>query len=644
MGFSILGVGQSALAAAQAGLATTAHNIANASTPGYSRQVVLQGSAGGQDFGYGFVGKGTQVADVRRVYDDLLTERVRAAQSSSSRLDAYYSQISQINNQFSDATTGLSPSLQDFFKGVQDLAANPNSNASRQSMLSSAEALASRFQSLNSQLQEVGDGINSQINATVGSINAYSTQIAQLNDEIEKAQAGLDGKTANDLLDQRDQAVNELSKQIKATVVKQGNSYNVFIGNGQPLVVGAKTFTLVAPKSTTDPSRLSVGIVVNGSTINIPETDLQGGSLGGLLEFRGKMLDVTQNALGRIAIGLGTAFNDQHALGQDQAGLPGGKFFNVGTPYVQPASTNRAATSSDPAAGIGAAITDASQLNNSNYRLQYSDSKYVITRMPENAVVYDDAAFPSTPNIIQGVTLSNTGGSMTSGDEFLIRPAATGAANFSVAVNDIARIAAAAPIRTASSTANSGTGSISAGSVNGPAPVNGNLQQPVTITFTSATTFDITGTGTGLPATGLSYTSGSDISYNGWTVQITGDPAANDSFSIGPNTGGVGDGRNAVALGKLQTANLLDGGTANVQGSYAQLVSLVGNKSHEVEVTRNAESTFLDQATTAQQAVSGVNLDEEATNLMRYQQAYQAAGKVMQAASSLFELLLDLTK
>jgi flagellar hook-associated protein 1 len=638
MGFSILGVGQSALAAAQAGLATTAHNIANASTPGYSRQIVIQGSSGGQDFGVGFVGKGTEVTEIRRVYDDMLSERVRSAETSTNALNTYYTQISQINNQFGDSTTGLSPTLQDFFKGVQDLAANPNSGASRQAMLSSSEALATRLQSLDAQLREMSTGVNGQITSTIGSINTYAAQIAKLNDAIEKAQGGLEGKASNDLLDQRDQAITELSQQIKTTVVKQGNSYNVFIGSGQPIVVGTKTFNLVPMNSPTDSSRVGVGVPSNGGLVNLAEDDLSGGKLGGLFDFRNNMLDVTQNALGRVALTLATAFNDQHQLGQDQAGLPGGKFFTAATPYVKGATTNNTTTAAD----VGATITDPSKLNNSNYRLQFINSNYVVTRMPEKTVVYNDASFPTGPNIIDGVTLNLKSGSMSPGDEFLIRPASNGASAFAVNIKDTARIAAAAPIRTSTPAGNSGSGRISAGSVNGPAPVNADLKQPVTITFTSATTFDVTGTGAGLPATGLSYTAGSDISYNGWTVQISGDPAANDSFSIGPNTSGVGDSRNAVALGKIQSATLLDNGTSTLQGAYAQLVSLVGNKAHEVEMTSKAEGKYLEQAITAQQSESGVNLDEEAANLMRYQQAYQAAGKVMQTAGQLFDLLLSL--
>jgi flagellar hook-associated protein 1 FlgK len=633
MGSGILGVGQSGLAAAQAGLVTTGHNIANASTPGYTRQVVIQTSAGSQDTGFGYVGKGTQVSDVKRVYSEFLNTQVTTAQSSKYQLDTYYAQISRINNQFADSVSGLSPVLQDFFKGMQDMASNPSSTAARQTALSSAETLAARFQGLDGQLKEAEASLRGQIGTSVDTINVYAKQIAKLNDTIEKAQGNSDGRASNDLLDQRDYAIAELSKEIKTTVVKQGNTYNVFIGNGQPVVVGAKTYDLVSTTSASDPSRTAVGYVANGEMIELADSSLAGGKLGGLLEFRSKTLDLAQNSLGRIATGLAMTFNAQHALGQDLTGALGGDFFRVGAPDV------RAGTANTGNAVVGATVTDANALTTSNYRLQLTGGNYVVTRLSDNSVRYSNAAFP--PGAIDGVSFNIASGAFAAGDEYVIKPTVNGAGAFGVAINDVSKIAAAAPIRTAAPLTNTGTGTISAGTVNGPPPTNANLQQPVTITFTSATTFNVTGTGTGNPV-GVAYTPGGNITYNGWTVQLNGSPANGDSFSIGPNTNGAGDNRNALLMAAQQTANTLGNGTASYQGAYAQLVSQVGNKTREVEVTGKAESKFLAQAVAAQQAESGVNLDEEAANLMRYQQAYQAAGKVMQTAGQLFELLLNL--
>jgi flagellar hook-associated protein 1 FlgK len=210
-----------------------------------------------------------------------------------------------------------------------------------------------------------------------------------------------------------------------------------------------------------------------------------------------------------------------------------------------------------------------------------------------------------------------------------------------VAIADTSLVAAAAPIRASAAAVNTGDGKITAGSVNAPPPPNANLQNAVTITFTSATTFDVTGTGTGNP-TGVAYTSNGNITYNGWTVQITGTPAAGDVFTIGPNTAGVADNRNALLLAGLQTVNTVANGTANYQSAYSLIVSSIGNRANDIKVQSTAQTALVQQTTAAQQSLSGVNLDEEAANLIRFQQAYQANGKVIQIASTLFNTILGI--
>jgi flagellar hook-associated protein 1 FlgK len=645
---NILSVGQSALAAAQIGLVTTGHNIANASTPGYSRQIVDQGAVGGQDAGFGFVGKGTEVTAVRRVYSDFLAAQLTSAQTNEGQLGTYYTQIQQIDNMLADPKAGVSPALQDFFNGVQSLSADPNSSAARGTMLSSANALASRFQSTDAQMTEIRQGVNGQITSSIDAINVYAKQIGQLNDSIEKAMRGSGSSSQpNDLLDQRDYAIAQLSKEVKVTLVKQNGNYDVYIGNGQPLVIDTKTYNLSAAASPTDPSRIEVAYQNNGVTTTLAENALTGGNLAGLFQFRANTLDPAQNALGRMAIVLGTAVNAQQTLGQDQNGAIGKPMFSVATPLTT-ASSNNTGTGT-----ASATISNPSLLTTSDYRIQIMGAAVAANPLAVPPVVASPAAyrvirssdnkvFSPSPASVDGVDFS-VSGAVAAGDEFLVRPTVSGASaslGLTVMMTDKAGIAAAAPVLGSAATTNTGTGAITAGKVNTPAPANANLQQPVKITFTSPTTYTVTGTGAGLPATNLAYTPGADISYNGWTVQVSGTPANGDFFSVGPNTNGVGDSRNALLLGALQTANLTDG--TNLQGAYSQLVSMVGNKTRELQVTSSAASQMTAQANSAQQAESGVNLDEEAANLLRYQQAYQAAGKVMKTASDLFSVLLSL--
>lgn len=656
---SLLSIAQSGVQAAQAGLTTTGHNIANATTPGFSRQQVVQATSIGQNAGFGFLGTGVQVAEVKRVYNDFLAQQVLNAQTSKSSLQGYVDQISQVDNLLADTSSGLSPALQDFFKGVQDLSSNPQSVASRQAVLSTADSLASRFQGLNNRLDEIRDGINSQIDTSVIEINSYASQIAKLNDSIAILSSNAQ-KPPNDLLDQRDNLIVELNKSIKATVVKQNDStYTVSIGNGQPLVVGSTQFKLASVVSPTDLSRKEIGYQLPNQNVSIfPEDALVGGTVGGIFEFRAKALDVAQNSLGRVAVGLAITFNDQHKLGQDQNGALGTDFFNAAVPRVTPSVYNVGN------ATVSANIIDASKLTTSDYVLRYDGTNYSLTRSEDNSVISNGTlAQAQTALQGEGVDFTLTPGTIpvARGDNFQIRPTSFGAQLFKVNLTDRSLIAAAAPITTATGATNTGTGKISAGSVDASyLPANGGspiiAPANVTLSYDSATgtlsgfppTQDVTVTLNGVatlnpaPVVQLPYQDGAEISFGGINFTLTGTPGNNDTFTISQNLAGVGDNRNALALSKLQTKTTLVGGTATYQGAYAELTSFVGNKTREFQVNNTAAATFLEQANQAVQNESGVNLDEEAANLIRYQQAYQAAGKVVQVASTLFDFLLTL--
>ncbi len=650
MAGNILNIGKSGLFAAQAGLSTTGNNISNANVVGYSRQVVLQGAGPSQKIGAGFIGSGTQITDIKRYSDQFLTNQVRTATTSKSSLDAFYAQASQVDNLLADPSSGLSPAVQDFFKGVQDVASNPASTASRQALLSGAESLAARFQGLNGRLQEIREGVDAQIGANVTVINAYADQIAVLNEQIAGASAASQGMP-NELLDQRDQLVLELNKQVKTTVVAgDNNSITVSIGNGQPLVVGKKSYDLATMMSPTDPTRVEVGYVSGGKVVPLGDTTFKGGELGGLMEFRATTLDRAQNSLGRIAISIADTFNDQHKLGLDADGKAGEAFFAEVKPSVT-ANRNNNATST---ATVSAVVRDASQLVQSDYKVAYDGAKYVVTRMSDG-VPTEISPYPqSGPQTIDGLEFSITGAS-DSGDNFMVRPTINGAANFGVTLADRSKIAAAAPITTSTPLTNAGTAKISDGQVDAAYLTPGNaLTAPVTLSYSAgnlsgfpagqAVTRTAGGVSTVYAAgtAAIPYEAGAKYSFGGVNVSFTGTPRDSDIFTISKGTGGAGDNRNMRELGTLQTRNTMDGGKTSFQGAYAEMVSFVGNKTREVEVNAKAGDALLRQAHNAQQSVVGVNLDEEAANLLKYQQAYQAAGKVMQMASTLFDTLLSL--
>jgi flagellar hook-associated protein 1 FlgK len=644
MGTSIFGIGVTALNTAQIGITTTEHNIANASTPGFSRQQAVQTANPPQFSGAGFMGQGVNVSTIKRMYSEFLGAQVLQEQAQANQLDTYYTEIQQINNLLADASAGLAPAIQGFFSGVNTVATTPQSQAGRQTMLSSAQVLVSRFQALGQRMADVSAGLNSQITTSVAAINGYAQQIAALNDSIVLAQGTSGGMTANDLLDQRDQLITQLNVEVKATVLKQTDgSYNVFIGNGQALVVGSGAYTLQAAQNQQDASRLDLAYSSNGQVIRLPQSAIQGGKLGGLMNFRAQTLDATQNSLGRLAIGLASNFNAQHQLGLDANGALGGNFFNVPVPSVA-ASVVNAGTGA-----VSATIANVAALTTSDYQLIFNGgTSYSVLRMSDNTLTNFPAGLPQT---VDGVTLALTGGAPVAGDTFLIRPTASGAGSISLAVSNTNLIAAASPVRSGAALANTGSGAISSATVNAtPVLANPahpatdlNLQQPVTITFNNPpTTFNVAGVGVPLPGTNIPFTAGAPITYNGWTVSISGAPKAGDVFSVGTNSLSTADGSNALLLAGLQTRPTLSNSTASYEGAYAQLVGEVGNKTRELKVTSQAQTTLVNNTIQQQQSISGVNLDEEAANLMRFQRAYQAAGQAIKVANTMFDTLLSL--
>lgn len=634
MGSNIFSASLSGMNAAQIGLATTEHNIANANTPGFNRQVVEQSARPGQQTGGGFVGQGVDVVGVKRIYDQFISTQVMQEQTQATYLTTYHTSLTQIDNMLADPLAGASPAMQQFFDAMNAVANSPESVPARQTLLSSAQFAANRFQAIDQRLTDIANGLNGQITNTVNTVNSYAQQIAALNGNIKRATANAGtGQLPNDLLDQRDQLITLLNKEIKATAQQQPDgTVSVFIGNGQALVVDETPFTLRAVQSSSDPSKLDVAYQYQGNVVALPQNSLQGGNLGAFLAFRDQSLEPARNALGRVALGLASRMNQQNQMGVDLNGALGGALFTAATPRIDQGANNTGT------AVVSASIADVAALTTSDYQFRFDGTNYSTLRLSDNAVT-NLGAGPG-PFTVDGFTVNVTAGAQA-GDSFLIRPTANGARDIAVAISDPAKIAAAAPIRGNATLTNVGTGTISAGTVNAPLPLDPNLQATVTITFDSPTTFTVTGA---VPAVvgSVAYTAGADISYNGWTVQISGAPAVGDTFTVERNTNATGDNRNALLLAALQNQNILANGTASFQGAYGQLVSQVGAKTNELSVTSTAQTNMLNETIKQQQSISGVNLDEEAANLLRYQRAYEAAAKAMQIANTMFDTLLSL--
>jgi flagellar hook-associated protein 1 FlgK len=643
---SIINTGISALTAFQRQLSTTGHNIANVNTDGYSRQRVELDTRTPQASSAGFIGSGVDAAAVRRVYDEFLVERVRNYTSAAEEFGLYQSRAAMVDNIIADPDAGVSPVMQDFFNALQDVADDPTSIPARQVLLNRAAVLSDRFESLDSWLSNLRRQLNQDLDSFVKVTNSLAEGIADLNARILEVSNGNPANPPNDLLDQRDRMVDELSRYVSvSTFAQDDGSLNVFVGNGQALVVGATANRLSVADNPAVPDQKEVVIQQGGVPTYITD-QLSGGQIGGLLRFREQVLNPTQNSLGLVAIGLASFVNAEHATGMDLDGDLGGALFGVAPPQVlaNPANSGTVTVGFD----------DVAELTNLEYRLSYDGATWNLTRNDTGqAVAMSGTGTPADPFVADGLSIV-IGPGAAAGDSYQLRPSRGGAGGMGLLISDARDIAAADPVATGTVGGNAGTGDIGAGYL---ATRTGNtpLATPLTLVYNSGTAaFDVLSGAppgplvpSGLPA--VPYDPATDsgsaltVSLPGlgdFNFTMTGTPANGDQFTLTDNAGGVGDNRNALRLADLRDQPLLLGGTASLADTYGYMVADVGTRTSQAQTSATVQQQLLAQASEARAMVSGVNLDEEAANLVRFQQAYQAAAQVISVANSLFDTLL----
>ncbi|BAO44294.1 flagellar hook-associated protein FlgK [Thiolapillus brandeum] len=649
-GSSLLGIGISALQAYQRSLNTTGHNIANASTPGYSRQRVNLTSAPPQFTGYGYVGTGVRTSSVQRFYDAFIGTQVQSYTSSSTEFATIHQYASQVDNVLADPDAGLSTAMQRFHNAVQDLANDPGSLAARQVLVSEGQGLVDRFHSLGNWLDDLDAQVNSELRASVTDINRLSASIADLNEKIVLAYGAGAGQPPNDLLDQRDVLIGQLSEEVGVTTLEQEDgAINVMIGTGQALVVGNTSNTLDTYKGpgVHAPQMISLHIGANG---NVPITDqLSGGRIGGLLGFRERVLEPTANELGKTAIGLARFFNEQHEKGVDINGQLGRSFFSFPDPQW------------DSYPGVNSSLSvswnDVGQITGANYKLQFDGGAWSMTRADTGeSVAMTGSGTAADPFVADGLNIV-VDPAAVAGDTFLVQPTRQGAMSLQALIDDPGLVSAAFPVLATESATNTGSGNITVSEivdVSNPAfqTTPGSLSPPLMIRFTGPNTYDIYDNSNPSSPALLESVSGYDPALGadvfptpggldyGYQVHLTGDPAAGDEFTLAYNSNGNGDNRNAIALGQVLTGKIMGNGSESLSDVYNSLVSDVGTTTRQTALAEKSHEQLLQRSMDARDAVSGVNLDEEAANLVRFQQAYQAAAQVIATANEMFDTLL----
>lgn len=626
----LLSTSVSGLLAFQQALDVTSNNVSNVDTPGYDVETTNFSEQPGQSTGAGYVGAGVQVSSITRAYDAYLAQQVNATQSSYSSSNTLATQAGQVDNMLSSSSTGLTSTLQSFVNALQTVASSPTSTAARQALLSNGQALAQQIQSYDSQLSQYGTQLETQLSGDVTQINTLSGGIATLNQQI--AAASSNGQTPNALLDQRDQLINQLSKYVSVQTASQGNNeLNVYIGSGQALVVGGAAQQLTTIPSAYDPSQLDIGITSgSGSTADIT-SEVSGGELGGLLSARSQVLNPAINAIGQVAVAVATIVNQQQQAGMDATGAQGQPMFTVGGVQVDPDTGNAGN------ATVTATRGSLSDLTTDDYKLQYSGGAWQLTdETSGQPVALSGSGTGADPLVGAGLSLV-IGGTPQDGDSYLIQPTAGAAAGFAMTLTSPSQVAAASLVQASPGATNTGTGAVSSAGVTDPATW---ISGTYTVTFGAGNQYTVSD-GSGTVGTGT-YSSGQPIAFNGIQLTLSGQPANGDTFTVSPNSAtNTGDNSNLYAMINALSANALDGGTTSVNSAANNLVSQVGVVTQQAQNNATTQQTANQNATTAFNNVSGVNLDQQAAAMLQYQQAYQAMAQVIQVSGQLFSSLIS---
>jgi flagellar hook-associated protein 1 FlgK len=624
----IFQISVSALQAFQTAINTTSNNIANASTPGYDVENANLTEAVPQSNGTATVGSGVDVSGISRAFSQAAFNQLNTSQSTLAQLTSVQTYTTQIDNAFGTNLGGLSTAIQSFYSAASTVANEPTSTAARQALLSDAQGVASSFQSASGQLNQLNSDVNSRITSDVSQINSIATTIANLNQQIESSTAQAGGQPPNELLDQRDQQISNLSQLVGVSTTTQADgAVNVFIGNGQPLVLEDNTEKLTTVSNQFNAAQLEVGSTSSAGPIS---SQITSGDLGGLLQARSQVITPALNQIGQIATTLSQTVNAQQAQGLDLNGNFGAAIFSAGGPTATASSQNSDATTASVSLNAGG----LSALTPDNYVLSYTGGAYTLSDQTTGSITsVTPGGTAAAPTITaNGITITLSG-TPAAGDKFLIQPTANAASTFSTVLTDPSKVAAAGAVQSAAANTNTGSGAISSPTVLNAA--NPALQATATIAFTSPTTYTLNGVG---PQT---LAANGQIAAFGWQVTLTGTPAAGDSFTVKSNAGATGDNTNALALAAGQSAGVLNGGTVSVTGATSALITGLGSQAQQINTSQTAQTAINSQASNAVQSVSGVNLDEEAANLLKWQQAYQAAAQALTIGNSLFTTLID---
>lgn len=684
MADNLLTIGTSGVIASTGLLNTTSNNITNLNTKGYVRQNTEHSS--------NVLGLGVGPGVTSRIVNEFSLSQVRRDTSAHSFNQQFLTEASRVDTLFSNTSNSISTGISDMFKQLQGANNDPANTSSRQLVMGSAQTLISKFNTLSSIVLEQRTSINQQLDNLVSAANSQVTTIAELNKEIASYVGNRSRPLPAELMDKRDDALRQLAELVDiSTVDAQNGEKLVFLNTGQSIVLEHGKFSLLGAVGNPDPQRktLMLQLDYNSKVTGDVDSSVIGGKLGGLLEFRAQLLEPTQNKLGQLALGLADAFNTQNRLGMDGNGQLGKNIFNLGSFGGLPLAANTGAgivtATVEPGKGKDIPPNDfmVTYTAPNQFKLEALDErgKVVSGSAVTQTITAYPAVFNSTNvpgNYLFGyeIRLDNTAGAFGNGDQFVFKPLSTAAQSLGLLNTRPEDLALASPLRGAFNVNNLGNAKVGTISVTNTNPATsqftspGNVTgQPFAITYIGGDRFEIRDNANALIGTTAVMTGGvynnlfasaasaipptpasaTALANYGFDMSITGAPKTGDKFTLSYNTGGQKDNRNGLALAQLQEKEILRKNVVSLLSAdndmslnegYGVMVGFIGEKTSQIQIATQSSKALLAQSEGWYESISGVNLDEEAANLIRFQQSYAAAAKIISTSQTIFDTLL----
>ncbi|MFM4922317.1 FlgK family flagellar hook-associated protein [Aeromonas dhakensis] len=663
MASDLLGIGTSGVMAQQRLLQTTSNNIVNVNSQGYVRErTLIYTNANG-------LGTGDMLTE--RVINAYAQGEVRRDTSAFYASSTRYQQLANTDTLLGDTSNSVGAAISSYFEGFHTANEAPADISGRKTTLSGLSGMVNRFHTLSAQLDKQTDTINTTIGDEAKRVNSLINSINDLNQAIIRTQGTPEENLM--LFDQRDEAIRQLSEKMEIRTVPQDNgSMLVNMSTGHSLVLNGSVAQLSVVPGNPDARESELQLVMDPNKVALNDKDI-GGGIGGLFSARND-LEPAKRELGQLAAAMADAMNQQNRLGMDLDNELGGDLFSLGTsdglPYSQNTGNATAKVSFVPGKGTEVTTFD--------YEVQFSSATgyevFSVDKDGNRTSLATGTTPPATVQVAGHGIQFDLSGTPAAGDKILLQPTKRAAAGLDQLVTRAEDLALASPLKADKGKNNFGSGEIKLTGITNTGAGSGfgtnslDPASPQVVKIDGSGNYQVyAADGTTLIGVAPAASKGQNLmaalenplggpkvyatptQTPGYEFSITGKVEANDSFTLSYNTDGFADNANGLALAELQNKDLVrkssNAGTSNdkmtFNEAYSSLVTGVGNTTSQAKSQLKADETKLTQSRGIFESVSGVSLEEEAANLIRYQQSYAASAQIVSTAKTIFDTLLS---